>query len=311
MAPKSIKAHFRRFYPGFEPLQFWIPFVEESIGKQVVLSPESEADVVFTSVFESRSEMWKRRLQSRLSTPSIPEAPRRKSLAAKSIWVTGENVRPPARGYDLTASFDLDEFGGTNVYLPLILTELDWFSLKRDPQFLRWNSRTGIARLRPQDGSLDRQLHDQNRLKFACAFVGNAEPIRMRAIRALESVGQVDVFGSAVGRPVASKFEIAQEYRFMLCFESDLYPGYVTEKVLEAYQCGCIPLWRGVDAANLLNPKALVNEHEFATLDKFASYVANLYSREDDMFAMSRQALFLQEPRLDTVAAAIQRLLTV
>jgi hypothetical protein len=308
MTQAPIKVHFRRFYPRFDPQQFWIPLIEQALGAATRLSPATDADLVVTSVFESRSEMWKRRVLSRLTGPAIPSPPRLGSSAVRSIWVTGENIRPPADGYDLTFSFDLDDFGGSNVYLPLLLMELDWFSRERHQQPLGWSSRTGMSRLRPEEASQEREIEMSERPKFVCAFVGNAEPIRMKAISALERIGRVDVFGSAVGRPVASKAEIARDYRFMLCFENDLYPGYVTEKVLEAYQCGCIPLWRGVDAADLLNPKALINESEFPSLGAFVSHVADLNASELSLQRMSRQALFRHAPDLQEAVRAIQLL---
>ena len=308
MTRAPIKVHFRRFYPRFDPHQFWIPLIEQASGATTRLSSLTEADLVITSVFESRREMWKRRMESRLGGPVLPAPPIRTRSTAKSIWVSGENIRPPVEGYDLTFSFDLDPFGSRNLYLPLILTELDWFYQLRTEEARDFNPRSGMTRMRPGELVVRRETETRNRSKFACAFVGNAEPVRMRAIAALQRVGQIDVFGAAVGRPLASKADVASDYRFMLCFENDLYPGYVTEKPLEAYQCGCIPLWRGIDAGNLMNPLSLVDEYEFATLEDFVDRVAALDSSETEQQVMLSQPFFREQPTLDAVIHSLRRL---
>ncbi len=113
----------------------------------------------------------------------------------------------------------------------------------------------------------------------------------MRAIDALREVGRVDVFGSSVGRPVAAKADVATDYRFMLCFENDVYPGYVTEKAPQAWWCGCVPVWRGSDRAGLLNPDALLNLDDFASIDALVDEVGRIDASPERWRAMQSQPL--------------------
>jgi len=304
-----MTVRFRRFYPGFNPDRFWLPLLRYVVQGNVEQTSSPRADLVVTSVFETRKEAWKRRITSRLAAPSLPNPPQRLSRRTKSVWFTGENIRPPVSDYDLTLSFDLDSFGGTNLYFPLILTELNW---SEDGVVLGEqgiNSRTGLPRMTPSQVAQDRWIDPSTRPKFACAFVGNPEPIRIRAIEALGAIQEVDVFGSAVGRPVESKVAIARSYRFMLCFENDLYPGYVTEKALEAYQTGCVPLWRGLDSSGILNPAAVVNAADFVSLREFVARVSMLNSSHVDMQRVTSQPLFSDRPHLDLVINRLRNLL--
>jgi len=57
--------------------------------------------------------------------------------------------------------------------------------------------------------------------------------------------GYIDLFGPAFGNKVKDKMSICQEYKYMICFENDLFPGYVTEKLIDAYLCGSIPVYWG------------------------------------------------------------------
>jgi len=136
---------------------------------------------------------------------------------------------------------------------------------------------------------------------FACAIISNPEPMRMRAIEALGRIGRVDVFGRVAGRPVEDKFEVFSKYQFALCFENDLYPGYVTEKVFDAWGAGAIPLWWGVDRGDYLNDSAFINLAVHDDLDSFVAKVADVQGSPEAMDRISSHALLKSHPNLDQV----------
>lgn len=218
--------------------------------------------------------------------------------ARAHIWFTGENVRPPAASWDGYLSFDLDPLDGRNAYLPLW-----WYSVGLLGQASSIFSSAAptwqeLAGGRPQS---------ERRPRFACAFINNPEPMRMHAITALRNVGQVDVFGSAVGRPVSDKAVVASEYRYVLCFENDIYPGYVTEKPIEAWATGAVPLWRGSDPAGYLNPEAMVNAADYSDLQGFADAVAHIDDEDGLWPSMASHPLLAKPPDLDPARELIRR----
>lgn len=303
-----LRVGFREFWSGFRPEDFFVPLLAEVSGRYVEVTSASGADVCITSVNETRWRRWNRRL-SRAGgvSRSLGHSPDRGSLATVEIWYTGENTRPPAYGYDLTLSFDLDDFEGRNVYLPLLEVSLDWFGSASHPGSPE-TQRAGVV-LTPKQASQPRAIGTEERPRFACAFIGNMESRRLEAIRALSRIGQVDVFGTAVGRPVRSKSDVAHEYRYMLCFENDLYPGYVTEKPLEAYAVGCIPLWSGIDRGHRLNPDAVVNADEYSSLADFCHFVEGLESDPTARLARRQAPLFTEQPNLADVRRALRAVL--
>jgi hypothetical protein len=304
---EQVNVGFKNFWPGFNPQDFFVPFISASLDCEVLVTKCSKADIIFTSVFPNNT--LTRRILRRLSVElgiSKLWSKRSRKRFQKLVWFTGENVRPPFEGFDLTYSFDVDSYGGSNVYLPLFNLSLDWF---QDGQIERGLEAIRSGRVvTPTNASFPRQTDITERKYFACAFIGNPEPLRLRALAALESLGQVDVFGNAVGRPVPNKHEIAKDYKFMLCFENDLYPGYVTEKALEAWVSGCIPLWRGIDQSRILNPKAMLNANDFETLDDFIQEVARLRDSPSELKKMSSEPLFSYEPSLLNAAEALRNL---
>lgn len=159
-----------------------------------------------------------------------------------NVWYTSENIRPPLdHAFDLFLSHDLDSYDGRNVYLPFWVTRLgNSIAESNNYQEQLLKSRE----ISPRDG--------------ICAVISNPEPIRMAFIQQLSLKYKVDVYG-AFGLPISDKNEILSKYRVNVCFENSESPGYVTEKPLEAWQAGCVPVWRGIDKAQHLNPRALVD----------------------------------------------------
>ncbi len=188
--------------------------------------------------------------------------------ARVNIWTSGENERPPTGDWTVYLSHDVDDFGGRNIYLPYWIEATGVYA----PPTVNFLGERPTLRemLSPRSVSIG------GRPKFACAFLGKAGGLRHHAISALAQLGPVDVFGPAVGRPVPNKFDIARDYQFLLCFENDLYPGYVTEKPFDAWATGAIPLWWGSDPAGFVNPRAVVNLASFPDLSSFVEYVRRL-----------------------------------
>lgn len=207
--------------------------------------------------------------------------------ALHSIWFTGDNVRPPGGPWDGYLSFDLDPLEGRNAYFP------HWWEylglLSSSSASYSGMQLTTQALMRPRESSVLRK-------GFACAFIGNPTAMRLHAIDALSHVGKVEVFGNSVGRSVASKVDVAKDFRFVLCFENDLYPGYVTEKVFEAWATGAIPLWWGSDPAGYVNKDAIINAAEFSSLSRFAEAVAEVDSDNGLWATKASRPVLLREP---------------
>ena len=54
-------------------------------------------------------------------------------------------------------------------------------------------------------------------------------------------------------------FPFLRQYKFMMCFENSKHPGYVTEKLLNAYAAGTVPIYWGTpEVLTWLNPKAFL-----------------------------------------------------
>jgi hypothetical protein len=197
--------------------------------------------------------------------------------AKLNIWYTGENIRPPLHlDYDYFLSFDQDDFNGRNIYFPLWYLDFDWgFGEKFCP-------RIGID-VKGAELSIAREFKG-GKSGFACAFIGHIHPVRYEAIRQLAQIGIVDVFGRAVGKPVASKFLTARKYKYTVCFENDIYPGYVTEKLIDAYYCETVPLyWGDLGAQDVINDESHLNLLSCTSLGIFKEKIAAINDEDYSM----------------------------
>lgn len=282
------KLEFRHFWPGFS--------AKDNAFQRLRGYLPSDNTIEITSVFKP--------LYMRLFEYGISRITRRRFLftsrsrADRRVWFTAENLRPPVDGgYDATISFDQDDYGGTNTYFPLFYLEL----LVPNEE---WTGRRGKAIEAPRQFLETRRAQGRKSLDV-CAFLSNPEPTRLRAIAELRKHMKVDVFGKYVGKPVGSKYEVARHYKYMLCFENDLYPGYVTEKLLDAYSCDTVPLyWGDLGEEPCINRSSFINAKDFATLARFGEHVATLTNAEYD--AIYEQPLLNNLPDLQPLLDALE-----
>lgn len=293
----------RRFWPGADkPGGFFPRLVQQAIGEpvSVITSVDRPADLEIVEGSPRLREVLVRRARMKVLgprgiDPRWAEQECVEPMSPTSIWYTAENVRPPTRGdWSGFLSFDLDTLGGRNAYLPLWMLDLRDFNTSGD---LTLNDL-----LEYRQGELDRP-------QFACAFIGNPDPMRFHAIDALSAIGPVDVYGHAVGRPVPNKWAIASQYRYIISFENDLYPGYVTEKVLDGARSGCILLYRGLHSPSGLSSAAMVNWIPPLTMSDFVGTVAMLELEPGQRDTLLRAPVLRSAPNMDDVLDLIRRVL--
>jgi hypothetical protein len=211
-----------------------------------------------------------------------------------NIWYTGENLRPPLSGnWDALLSFEKSSFDPKNIHLPFWATTL--------------GATVQEAKINQEALLMTRNISELKK-RFAVAVIGNPEPTRLRIIEELQKLGVVDLFGSLYKRPIKNKHNVIREYNFNLCFENDLYPGYVTEKVFDAWKAQTIPLWWGLDSEGYLNSKAIVNFAE-NTFKRTFEILKDLLDDEDGILEMQSAPLLVQPFDYDGLIKRLNTLL--
>ena len=289
----GLRVCFTNFWPGaFSAANnaAFLPYVfGEAFGELEIVADIASAEVVVASLFGNQP---------------VP--------AEKTIQFIGENVRPDFLRHRFALSFDYDTYGGRNFRLPLWWWRLDWPGFNE-----RWRQRPqptgalthGYEELIPIDALLRPRPAPQARPEGFCVLVAaNPEALRINMFMALQAAGPVTGYGHMFNNPLhRSKFEVLSQFRFCLCPENSLYPGYHTEKLLDAWYGGCVPLYNGDRLLGRdFNPSALVNYQDFLDMDWFVDHARRLDASGEAYEAIRSQPLLSRRPSLEPLIAFLR-----
>jgi alpha(1,3/1,4) fucosyltransferase len=242
----KLQVFYKDFWPGFKPEGSIFDYALRKSYDVVHAWTERAADLVLVSEYMSPFQ----RVLLRTG-----KGARRPGKTQLRILYSGEVRNIDLRSYDAVIS--------TN-----ILKLEKHFRLPQWVHYVRlwpgYVNRTGAVEAGFDPASLTSPAHTDPE-RFACAVFSNPHYMRLVAVDKLAAFGEVDVFGRYSDRPVRDKMSTLKLYRFNLCFENAIMPGYVTEKVLHAKLAGCIPLWWGDPSYTVdFAPSSLINMYEYA-----------------------------------------------
>lgn len=145
------------------------------------------------------------------------------------IQFSGEDSWPDLNLYDYAMGFELLDYQGRYLRLPLYAMRDSWA-----PALAKHTL--------PDEAFL-------SRTKF-CNFVVSNDFSRERNefFEALNAHRPVDSGGSYrnnIGGPVADKLAFQRGYRFSIAYENSRGPGYCTEKIVDAFAAGTVPIYWG------------------------------------------------------------------
>ena len=87
------------------------------------------------------------------------------------------------------------------------------------------------------------------------------------------------------GTNASGKIEHNKQYKFAIAFENKQYPGYVTEKIYDAYRSGCIPIYWGTpDVTQDFNPTTFINANDFPNFDALIDHIRRV-DCDDELYA--------------------------
>jgi hypothetical protein len=104
-----------------------------------------------------------------------------------------------------------------------------------------------------------------------------------------------------------NKAKYLQQYKFNICPENSISPGYVTEKIFQALYSGCIPIYTGWSKdpePDIINPNIILWYDLTSDNTELLNEISKLYSNERLYEAFMNQNFFL-----DTAVDAIYNFL--
>lgn len=211
---------------------------------------------------------------------------------AIKIFYTGENERPDFSFADYSLTFDYDDHGGRNFRLP------HWFL------YINWWNEPNFPHARISMEQLNRSWKFEevyNRYGFCSIIIGNPVRNRLEIAEKLNEYKSVHGFGRVFGKYYdGCKVKLLEKYRWNICFENSIYPGYITEKLLEAKVAGCIPIYYGDrSVVNDFNGLGFINYIDYNSPDLLLNHVKEIEENKSLFSNYVNQPLFINKPNLN------------
>jgi len=247
-----MKIGFLNFWPMEDKTDYWLFYFCKSIFKEDVklVLPNQFPDILFCSCFGKIENI-------------------RNTKATIKIFFTGENVNRPEYSnysnekimnelFDLRLAFHYNDIKNKKLRIPLWLTFYEYYNMDNDDEnFIKNLLRKRLKNMEKKTlfGSLVCR-HDRN-------------GARTKIFKELSKYGKVESGGTFlntgvnIGKGWQNKLNFIRMSKFTICPENSKAEGYCTEKIVQALEGGCIPLYWGIDLPEI----NILNEESYSFID--------------------------------------------
>jgi len=284
-----MKISYLNFWQQKHSIDFWLSnFCQSIFNEKIKIAHYSDnPDILFCSCFGQVKTITP--IKAKIKVLFIGENTDRKCFSEyKNEELISEN-------FDLILSFDHNDIKNNKLRMPLWLTFYDYFTMDKEENFI-----TNIQKKHEKNKKMKKFFgslvcrHDRN---------NSRKPI----FNELSKYGKVICGGKYMNKGLnigikwKDKLNFIKHSEFNICSENSARTGYCTEKIIHAFEAGCVPLYWGKDLpekevlnknsyifVNINNPclmkkqikKGIENKDKYLTNDIFtkkASYVLNNY----------------------------------
>ena len=220
-----------------------------------------------------------------------------KNTNCKKLYYSGENDFPNFNVCDYAMTQNRFEFNNRHFYLPY------WFMSQ-----LHYENNTLYVDI-DTNGVDDRNLLNRDFCSFVVSNNFCSMPIRTKIFNEISKYKQVASGGkylNNIGSLVDDKKEFLQKYKFNIASENSIVNGYITEKLIDAFNAHTVPIYAGPnDVIDEFNPDAFINLNDFASFEEMLMYIERIDT--DDELYMN----MLKAPKIkDRVIESLQRQFT-
>jgi len=205
------------------------------------------------------------------------------------IFFSGENIPNPNPAIKVNPDYSecdisLTKFASNNVnlYFPLWAMFINWFS-KYQPRPLPSNPTYLTAITDITKNAAERSLKGFDLRDDVLFINNNFIKDRVMLFLDLQKYVPIDSYGQLftnVESPLRGseldKHKLLLRYKTSIAFENSHYPGYNTEKIIQPYAAGCIPIYSGGLDQNIFNKAALIYAAEYSTRRALVERIVNV-----------------------------------
>lgn len=209
------------------------------------------------------------------------------------IFYTGENQCPDFNLYDYAIGFDRLTLGDRYFRLPIYYLN-------------RYQSDFRLMEQKHSTPAPER--------KGFCSFVysnDRASEVREMFFDQLSTYKPVSSGGrhrNNIGGPVADKLSFEREHKFSFAFENSSYPGYCTEKLVQAFAAQTIPIyWGDPTVAETFNEGAFINCNSYNSWNEVLAAIKRV-DNDQELYCRMLTTPALKHPEIDNIEAKLCQL---
>lgn len=274
---KKIKIGFVDFWPSFVPENhFLVKSLKKYFDVEIIDTRngagKNEVEYLFCSVFS----------QDFLEYDCI------------RIFYTAENVIPDFDLYDYAIGFEKIEADDRYFCDP------NFYGRLRSGKYGHLGDR-----LVNRSGRSERDIAQRNLCarKFCAMVVSNgtrADRFRTDFFHRLSAYKRVDSGGAYlnnIGYRVDDKLSFLNGYKFSLAMENVNHEGYCTEKILDSFLAGTVPIyWGGGERiTDYFNEKAFINCRDGSTMDEIIEKIREIDVNDEKYLSMLKEPVFASD----------------
>ena len=145
----------------------------------------------------------------------------------------------------------------------------------------------------------EKVLKSPNRTKFCGAVITNPSGSRIMFINLLNKYKKIDMGGryrNNVGGPVRRKRNFLSSYKFSICMENSEGDGYITEKIIDGFLAGTIPIYYGdYTFDEYINPKSFILIRNRNDVYKKINYIKKIDNDDELYKKILKEPIFMKD----------------
>ena len=246
-----------------------VPLIIKKLGYKIQITNPLRADLVIYGPFYNKNyarlrwlpRSW--RLMASLVIDLVAKELSMRHQPPITLFHTAENVRHNHVHTDFSISYDLDVESKRHIRHPYWMEIVDW---SHEGVAGNNNRRFGeLLNIKALMKPLGYQIISRDRK--AVLVTSHLNELRSNCLQSTKKIMQVDGFGPYFDKNIRdhnrsnfSKKKILENYSFNLCPENSVAPGYITEKIPEAFAAGCLPITYVDESVGIdFNSEAMIN----------------------------------------------------
>lgn len=257
---EKVKIGFVDFWDNYEP-ENW--FIYKALSKKYeIIINNDNPDILFCSCFGNKKNMYKNVVK---------------------IYYTGENRNIGIEDCDYSITFNRDDNGGRNLYLPL--------SIMYDKE--------NIHTLSDDEKLLNRKfcnfIYFQNRYgrgarlrQILCTKLMNYKHVDCPG-RVLHNLDSPDLKKSGDKDGRKSKIDFISNYKFTIAVENRNTDGYITEKLLDPLLACSVPIYWGSNGNTTPFPKdCMICVNDFDSFEELIARIKEVDENDEEYLRLCR-----------------------